>query len=232
MDGLRRRGVLITRPGNAADTTAARVAALGLVPVVAPFLAVEMRALAEPPLADAVLITSGNALAGLPASLRGLPLLAVGDATARRAREHGFGHVESAGGDAAALAGLAVRVLPAGARVLLAVGEGQGAALARALRAGGLTVQRRATYAAVPVTQFPVAAAEALEAGRLRAALFLSAETAQAFARLLPPALAPHLAAVDALAIGEPAADALRLLPWRRVRVSASPTLDGTLALL
>ena len=168
----------------------------------------------------------------MPSSLHGLPLLAVGAATARRAREAGFERVLSADSDAAALAALAARSLGPGARLLLAVGAGQGATLAAALRGGGFRVHRRTAYAAYPVAEFPGEAQAALQAGALRAALFLSAETARAFARLLPVPLLPHLAGVDALAIGEPAAAALRPLPWRRVRVSASPTLDGILALL
>ena len=49
---------------------------------------------------------------------------------------------------------------------------------------------------------------------------------------LLPPALAPRLAVVDALAIGTPTATALSCLPWRSVRVSAKPVLEQVLALL
>ncbi len=180
----------------------------------------------------ATLVTSGNALAALPEALHGLPLLAVGAATAGRAREAGFEYVLSADGDAAALAALAARSLEPGARLLLAVGAGQGAVLATVLRAGGFRVHRRTAYAARPVAEFPGVAQAALQEGALRAALFLSAETARAFARLLPAPLLPCLARMDALAIGEPAAAALRPLPWRRVRVSASPTLDGILALL
>jgi len=225
-------GVLLTRPEASADATAARIAALGLTPVVAPFLRIEPRPLARLSSADAVLVTSGNALPALPAALHDLPLLAVGAATAERAREAGFRDVRSADGDAAALAVLAARVLLPGARVLLAVGAGQGGSLAAALRESGFRVQRRTAYASHPVRDFPRTAQAALQAGALRAALFLSAETAHAFARLLPVPLRPSLGTVDALAIGEPAAAALRPLPWRQVRVSASPTLDGILALL
>ena len=60
----------------------------------------------------------------------------------------------------------------------------------------------------------------------------LNAETARAFARLLPPPLRDCLDAVEALAISDATAEAVRALPWRRVRVSASATLEGTLALL
>ncbi len=188
---------------------------------------------ARPPAAlDAALVTSGNVLASLPAALHATPLLAVGDATAARARAAGFRDVRSAAGDAGALAALARASLPSGARLLLASGRGQGAPLAAALRADGFRVHRRAMYDAAAVGAFPPAARRALETGALCAALFLSAETARAFVRLLPPGLAGRLGDVSALAIARPVADALGVLPWRRVRVSLAPTLEGVLALL
>ena len=181
---------------------------------------------------QAVLVTSGNALPALPASLHGLPLLAVGDATAQRALAAGFTQVCSADGDAVALGALASTACPPGAVLLLATGAGQGWALAADLRARGFRVHRRAVYAARPVRRLPPAARDALAGRALRAALFLSADTARAFAHALPAGLHPLLRDIEALAIGQPAAEALARLPWRRVRVSAKPTLESVLALL
>jgi uroporphyrinogen-III synthase len=222
--------VLITRPAAEAEALAAALARRGFLPVPAPLLRVVPRAVTVPQGVEAVLVSSGNALPALAGVA--LPLFAVGDATARRAREAGFATVLSAGGDAQDLAALAAARLRPGARLLLAAGAGQGGALAAALRDAGFAVHRRVAYAARPVGRLPAAAVRAIEAGELRAALFLSAETARCFARVLPPALAPRLAAVEALVIGRPAADALTLLPFRRVRVSVAPTLDQVLALL
>ncbi len=229
-----RHGVLITRAAGAAAGVAERVRALGLDPVLTPLLVVRTVPVAWPGRVDAVLLTSGNAvpaLAGGPPG-PGVPVLAVGDATAALARAAGAAAVESAGGDAAALLALARRRLPRGARLLLASGSGQGAALAAGLRGAGFMVHRRVVYAAVPVGSFPAAAAAAVAGGGLGAALFLSADTARCFARLLPAALRPALGGVEALAIGPAAAAALAPLPWRRVRVSVGPTLDQVLALL
>jgi len=184
-----------------------------------------------PRLVQAVLVTSGNALHGLPPSA--VPLLAVGDATAERARAAEFASVHSAAGDGSALVALATRLLrPDAGPLLLACGRGQGQALATSLRAQAFTVIRRVTYAAAPVAAFPAAAADALRADAVHAALFLSAETAAAFVRLLPPALAVTLENVLALAIGKAAADALKPLLWRQIRLAHSPTLDDVLALL
>lgn len=226
------RGVLITRPSRAARETARRVEALGWQPVIAPCLEIVALDAGDATEADAVLVTSGNALTSALLRFQAAPLLAVGDATAAQARGLGFHDVRSARGDADALAALAAATLPPGARLLLPVGEGQGETLAARLAASGFEVRRRVAYRAEPPSSFPAVAAAALHEERLRAATFLSAETARVFARLMPARLGRFLGTVDALAISETAAAALHPLPWRRVRVSASPTLDGTLALL
>ncbi|MEJ0048607.1 MAG: uroporphyrinogen-III synthase [Rhodospirillales bacterium] len=222
---------MITRPAQEAARTAALVQARGFVPVVAPLLNVRHFSLTVPGRVQAVLVTSGNALAGLP--LMQVPLLAVGDATAARARAAGFSDVHSAAGDADALLALAVRELRPGAGPLLLVcGRGQAHDLAAALRAENFPVIRRVTYAAAPVAGLPTTAADALQGGSLHAALFLSAETAHIFVRLLPPPLAASVENVVALAIGNLTADALKPLPWRQVRLASFPTLDDVLALL
>lgn len=225
-------GVLVTRPEPGASETARRLLALHHNPIIAPLLRIRPLALAPCGRVGAVLVTSGSAIPCLPPSLHGTPLLAVGNATAERARAAGFSQVVSADGDAAALAILTRQSCQPGAALLFATARGQGAPLAAALRAHGFVVHRRAVYAAHPAARMPPAATQALRDGSLTAAMFLSAETARAFVRLLPPGLAPALAGVDALAIGQPAADALCFLPWRRVRVSAKPTQDSLLAML
>lgn len=251
------RIVLITRPEPGAQETAARVAAMGARPVVAPLLRIETRALRLPAaLPAAVLVTSGNAIPALPECLRAVPLFAVGAATARRAREAGFRQVESADGDACALAAL-VRdrfghdAMPGAggpredarepdrdtglpsAPLLLASGARQGEPLGRALREAGFRVIRRVAYAASPATVLPEAAAALLREGLPHAALFFSAETAHAFVRLVTRAgLGAALRASEAVAIGAKAGVALEALPWRRIRIAARPTQDEMLALL
>lgn len=231
-DQHQRPAVLITRPEPGASETAERIRTLGLSPILAPMLHVAPLPVRLPSNVQAVLATSGNALPPLPAVLHGLPLLAVGDATAARARAAGFTKVCSADGDAAALAALASQALPPRTALLLATGAGQGASLAADLRGRGFRVHRRAVYAARPVRGLPEAARKALAGESLQAAMFLSADTARAFVRALPAGLHQALAGVDALAIGKPAAEVLMHLPWRRVRVSAKPTLASLMALL
>lgn len=236
MSDRRRDNVLVTRPEPGASDTADRLSILDLVPVVAPLLTIRGRQTRLPPSGEiqAILATSGNAVAALPLSHRGMPLLTVGDATAERARAAGFARVHSANGDALDLAALAAQMLsPSNGPVLLVCGRGQGKALADALRAHGFRVARRIVYAAEKVAALPEAAAAALRNDMLRAALFFSAETAHHFVRLTTAAgLADRVRGVQALAIGAAAGVALQELPWRDVLVAARPTQDELLALL
>ncbi len=223
----------MTRPEPGASATAAHLREAGWNPVLAPFLTVRPVRIALPmtDAVQAVVAASGNAVA-LPDRFHALPLLAVGNATAARARTAGFGTVHSADGDASALAELAAHLLdPARGPLLLATGHGQGTALARALRKGGFTVRRRPVYASAHVGRFPAPAGDAIANG-LHAALFFSTETARAFARLLPVSLRPFLGRTDAAVIAPGAAQPLMHLPWRTLRVAVRPTQDEVLALL
>ena len=228
--------VLITRPEPGASATAARVAALGLTPLIAPVARTRPigSVLPPPDAIAAVMLTSGSAIPALPADYHDLPLLTVGDATAARACAAGFRHVVSAGGDAKDLANLAKAQLRRNARpILLAVGASQGNPLADELRAGGFRVLRRVVYSVVPARALTAPAVAALRAGEVRSALFFSAETAQHFVRLVQRArLGTALRSVDAISIGRPAAMALGQLTWRRIHVATRPNQDEMLALL
>ena len=222
---------MLTRPVEDANRLSALVEARGLAPVLAPFLSVQARHPVLPREVQALLVTSARALDAI--SPWAVPVLAVGDATAARARDLGFKDVTSAHGNAAALQTLAERSLdPGRGPLLLLSGAGQGGVLSAALRGAGFAVQRRVTYAAMPVRRFPAEASRALRADCLHAAIFLSGETAATFVRLLPSSYIGHLPGVMALAIGKSAADALKPLPWRDIRLAATPTLDDVLALL
>jgi uroporphyrinogen-III synthase len=225
------RLILLTRPVEDSLATAARIEAMGYRPVIAPMLKITPRKPDLPSDVQAILITSGNALHAVQPG--GTPLLAVGDATAARARNAGFSQVHSAGRDAQALAELVERTQhPDRGKLLLLSGARQGESLASGLRARGFRVIRRVCYAAVPVQRFPSEAVAAISSGELHAVIFLSAETAAAFVRLLPPELVHALASVRALAIGGAAATELEPIPWRHVSRPQEPTLDAVLALI
>ncbi len=226
-----RRVVLITRPLAGADRTADLIQQRGYDPLIAPILRIRTLTPDLPRKVQAVLVTSGNAVDGVAAWP--VPIFAVGDATAARARAAGFTDVRSASGDATALVARASQDLdPRGAPLLLLSGARQGQAAAGLLRKAGFRVLRRVTYAASAVSRFPPQAAVALGENTMHAAIFLSAETASAFVRLFPSSAIHQVQGVLGLAIGNAAADALKPLPWRRILIASTPNLDGVLALL
>jgi uroporphyrinogen-III synthase len=235
-----RRRVLITRPEPGAGETAERIRELGFEPVQAPMLRVKVLRVkvwtGRLPGGgiQAVLATSGNAIAGLSGMNRSIRLLAVGDATADRARAAGFTNVASAGGDAGDLAELVSRSLvPREGPLLLACGRGHGLPLAATLRGAGFRVLRRIVYAAEPVRDLTAPALIALRAGQVRAALFFSAETARQFVLLAcRHGLQESVREVAALAISAPVGVALSVLPWGDVLIAARPNQDELLALL
>jgi uroporphyrinogen-III synthase len=230
------RSVLVTRPQPGADATVARLAALGHRGIVAPMLEVrQVQAnLPDPGAVQAVLVTSANAIPGLPDAYRGRPLLSVGTASAAAARRRGFTRVVSADGDATDLASLArTRCDPDGKPLLLASGQGQGATLATALRQHGFTIQHEAVYAAGAVQSLPQALLTGWAEGTIGSAMFFSAETARAFVRLIAAAgITEGASAIEALAIAPATAAALAPLPWRQVRVAVRPDQDAMLTLL
>jgi uroporphyrinogen-III synthase len=227
--------VLITRPEPGASDTAARIVAIGLVPIVAPLLDIRPLPVRMPSRRVAsIVLACGNAVDALSALCRSLPVLAVGAATARRATQAGFTNVASADGDAVALAALVrARVGPSDGPLLLAAGQGQSLALAANLRASGYRVARRVAYAAVRVPLLPDSAKAALLDQRTRTVLLFSTETARHFLSLVRRAgLLDTLANRQAITIGPQAAMALKQVPWARIRVAAKPTQDDMLALL
>lgn len=212
------------------------VADRGLEPIAAPLLTIRPLSPAMPQRVQAILLTSGQAaahLASLSPGLRDRPVLAVGDATAMRARDAGFSEVSSADGDAGRLAALAARTLSAAdGIVLLACGQGQGLELATSLRQTGFGVVRRCVYRAIGAARLDPAAIAALRDDRVEAILFFSGETAERFASLLPRALAGRLSDVRALAISDAAASRLRGFGWKSLEAAARPTAASLLSLL
>jgi uroporphyrinogen-III synthase len=224
-------GVLITRPEPGAAETAARVAALGWRPVLAPAMVLAPRPF-RPVHAQALLLTSRAAARAL--APWGVPVLAVGDATAEAARAQGFSEVCAADGDAAALAALcATRLDPAAGPLLLAVGEGYSLDLATALRGRGFKVARRVAYVAVEAMDFPEDATSALRNREVSRALFFSPRSAGCSVRALTASgLSEALRGIEAIAISPRVAAVLDGLPWRSVRTARRPDQDHILELL
>lgn len=146
------RGVLVTRPEPGASVTAARLAAMGFVPIVLPLTRIVATAPEAVGPCDAVVATSANALRHAPgsllAALRDKRLYAVGAATAEAARQAGFRDIATAAGTAADLAGLIGRELAPGARLLHLAGRDRTAGFEDDLVARGFAVEIVETYRA------------------------------------------------------------------------------------
>lgn len=228
--------VLITRPEPGATETADRLTATGFQPLVASVMSIQPldRPHKIPFCAQAILITSRNALIACPADRRSLPLFAVGDATAALARQVGFTDVLTSSGNAMALAELVLKtVSPANGSLYLPTGYRQGLELANRLRLDGYRVFRHVGYKATPVAGLPTNAECHLRRSDVKAAMFFSTDTARHFVRLIRAAgLEASLNTVDAVSISERATMPLRQLAWRRISVAAKPDQNSMLALL
>jgi uroporphyrinogen-III synthase len=225
-----RMRALITRPRAEAEALAAELARHGIASVVEPLMEIAGRAAPAPDLAgiQAVLCTSANGVRALAQACgeRAVPLLAVGDATAARARAEGFRHVESAGGDVEDLAYLVRRRLrPEGGRLLHVAGSEVAGDLAKSLGDQGFAVERLVLYEGRPVAALTPETARLIARGEIDFALFFSPRTAAIFARLLDEAeAAAGLAATTAASISAASDAMLADLPFRARLIAAAPT--------
>ncbi len=228
---------LVTRPREEAEALAAALAARGFEALVEPMMQIRFRdAVLDLGGVQAVLCTSANGARALARATgeRTVPLFAVGDATAARARAEGFAEVTSAGGDAADLARLAnERLRPQDGRLLHVCGSEIAGELAGALRRRGFGVERAVLYEARPVPALSPAAVRVLAAGEIDFALFFSPRTAAIFARLAEAGgVAQRCATAIAVSISAAADAALDSIPWRERRVAPRPDQPALLDLL
>ena len=230
-------GILVTRPLDDSRGLSEALKSLGYDPLVEPMLTIRYRN-ETPPSRDyqAVLATSANGVRALArlVAWRDLPVWAVGDASARAARDLGFVTVASAAGDVAALAALvAERVDPAAGPLLHVAASRLAGDLGGALATEGFAVEKAVLYEAEPAEDFSPAFMTALAEDRLSAALFFSPRTAATFARLAEKRrIGESLRRIRALALSRPVAEALSPLPWRAVTAAERPDQAALLALL
>lgn len=231
------RGVLLTRPAEDAAASAAVLTQLGFEPVVAPLLEVDIRN-ETPQLAgvQALLITSANGIRAFArqSTRRDLPVFAVGDASARAARELGFASVQSAAGDVDDLAVLMQKeVRPQAGRLLHPAGSAVAGDLAARLSRSGFAVRRYVAYAARPARELPDAARLAMTDGSLFAVLLYSPRTATIFRDLVERAgIAEECRYLEALCLSAAVAGALKPLRFVEVKVAERPEQEALFALL
>lgn len=226
------RAILITRPEPGGAETAKALKELGWKPILAPALTLVALPFKAPSRCQALVITSRTAARALPPLA--LKVITVGDATATEARARGFSDVQAASGDAASLAALiGARLKPEDGALCLAVGEGYGLDLAKALRFGGFRVIRRLVYLALPSGILPEEARQALRDGAIHAALFTSPRLARETIRLFRAAgLGEAARSIIAIALSPRIAAALAALPWGEIRIAERPDHAALLACL
>jgi uroporphyrinogen-III synthase len=211
--------VAITRALPEAERTAERLRARGAEPIIAPLLEVAPRAFnTDFTGVQALLLTSTNGVRAAEQATqeRALPLLTVGDATARAARDAGFTDVRSAGGDVRALTALASSSLdPKQGALLYLSGADVAADLVSWLHFAGFKATRRIVYDARFVAALPAAYAQPLDM-----IVFHSARGVRGFSRFG----APNSKTLTAACLSQSIADAAeQAAHWARVVVASAP---------
>ncbi|MBT6093317.1 MAG: uroporphyrinogen-III synthase [Rhodospirillaceae bacterium] len=229
--------VLVTRPEEDAATLLGALAARGIEAISTPLLTIAY--VDAPPLdlagVQALLLTSANGARAFVRnnSARDIKVLAVGDATARTARELGFSDISSAGGDVDDLAGMAVQLLnPADGALLHPAGSKVAGDLAGLLAEKGFSYRREAMYSARTETELPAAARDGLAVGEIDGVLIYSPRTGDTFKRLVEAGeLASSLRRVRAFCLSANVANAVADLPWAEILTAAQPEQTALLAL-
>ncbi|MBO0717003.1 MAG: uroporphyrinogen-III synthase [Rhizobiales bacterium] len=231
--------ILVTRSQPSAAQTAAHLRARGHEPIIAPLFEMELLADVDPKTGpwDAILLTSANGLWGIVSfahdkKWHGIPVFAVGDVTAKAARDMRFADVTSAGGNVNDLVNLVAARLQPPARLLYLAGEDRAGDLAGALRAKNFEVDLVVVYRFLTAQLLPEPAATALR-GEIDAVLHFSRASAEDFLRaarssnLIEPALTKPVH----FCLSEQVAAPLREAGAARIQVAARPTQDALLEL-
>ncbi len=238
------RQLLITRAEEDGEATAARLMLLGHIVLQSPLLSIRyLDETLKPRDWQAVLFTSANGVRALSHHIEqhskhfvllSLPALAVGDRSAKAAREAGFQDVKSAGGDVATLARLVRAELdPAAGALLHIAGSVTAGDLEHDLSGDGYVFVRSVLYEAVTPGELPAATRKALTDGEIDGILFYSPRTARTFGRLVSEAgLTATLGRLTAYCLSPAVAAALGPLEFGRVLTASAPTEDALLSLL
>ncbi|WJR69262.1 uroporphyrinogen-III synthase [Neorhizobium sp. CSC1952] len=234
--------VFVTRPENSARRTAERLRGLGHEPVLLPLT----RAVHHPQAAElalkqphaALAVTSAEAmrvLASLGEKLAqhlGKTIYAVGDATAKAARESGFFRVRTGPGTGSELAELIVGEAPAlAAPVLYLTGTPRSAAFEDGLQAGKVPFATAEIYEMAPVAYDGTTVRRILLRPPPDAVLLYSRESARLFSDLAAPH-ASALASTRFLCLSDNVADAVPQNFHGNIKIADRPDEDGLFALL
>ena len=230
--------LLLTRPHADSEKLARYLAARGVSSVIEPLLNIRVR---EGPSLNtagvaALAFTSANGVHAFTkrSSRRDLPVFAVGDATARAARDAAFKEVKSAMGDVNDLAHLLSQALSPEAGSILHPAASQVAGdLAGRLIDAGFTYRREAIYKAEEITKLSPETCTAIARGDIDGVVLMSPRTGRIFKELMIRSkLAERAANMTAFCLSTAVADAVRGLPWCKVQTAERPEQNVFMELL
>lgn len=230
--------VLVTRPEDDARAFAQALREAGHEVVLEPLLAVEPLPEEDAPISlagvQALVFTSANGVRVLAGrtSERALPAYAVGDATARAAKQAGYRAVHSAAGDVEGLARLVVhRLDPAAGAVFHGAARALAGDLQGLLESAGFDVRRAVLYRTVPRQAFSPEAIRALASGAVDMVTFFSPRTAGQFVELAKAAgIDGALGGITAVCLSRAVAAKAEAASWATIRVAARPDQEALIA--
>ena len=235
--------VIVTRPEPDGPVLAGRLARLGYEAVQAPLMTIRFADSASLPAepVQALLVTSANALRALEhlgnaGPLLDVPVLAVGPASARQARELGFSDIRQAEGNVEGVARLATDTLSSsGPPLLYVTGTSRAGDLKGDLQAAGFTVKRCELYSAVTLEALPDKVAALLMSGEPSTVLLYSPRSARTWLDLVMASQAAgNLSSVKHLCLSEAVAKMLvpSVSQQSRIAVAEAPNDDAMIRLL
>jgi len=228
--------LLLTRPREDSEALAEALARRGHQSLIEPLLSIEYAGGPPPDLdgVQAIVVTSANGVRALAAAdgRRHLPVFAVGDASARAARDCGFGPVDSAAGDVESLAERIGTALDPAAGALLHVAGSQVAGdLGGRVERAGFAYRRAVLYRARKAERLSAATVDAINGNGIDGVLFFSPRTAATFVSLAGMArLAGACKGLTAFCLSAAVAEKARDMEWRRVHVARRPDQESLLA--
>lgn len=229
--------MLVTRPEPDAQSTLARLDALGIEAIAAPVMVRQTLEASLPPPEGftAMVLTSANAVRalvdrGVASDYHHLPVFAVGDRTALEATEAGFLRVSSAAGAFQDLVN-AMTIARVPGPIFYPTGKHQSADLAKALAPSGVMVATAKVYEMVAVDALPEPVLAGLTDGSLGAVLAYSRRTAEIFAALTQSLQTPQRRRLAMLCMSEAAAEPLLEAHFNRISLADRPDEDAMMAL-
>ncbi len=221
--------VLVTRPKVDAEALARDLALSGVATVIEPLLTIENKP--GPPLTlggvQALLVTSSNGIRAfaLRDGRRHLQIWAVGDASARAAKELGFHRVESADGNVDALARkVRLKLDPRVGDLMHVAGSRIAGDLRGMLAQAGFVYRREVLYGARVADALTAATVKAIKKGTVDGVLLFSPRTAATFAELLGKArLTKACANMVAFCLSPAVADRLTDIAFKETAVAPKP---------